>query len=42
MAVAMDPDRLAAQADNREPAIADTYTVMMRPLINRLGASIND
>ncbi|MEI7859229.1 MAG: hypothetical protein WCI26_05285 [Acidimicrobiales bacterium] len=42
MAVAMDPDRLAAQADNREPAIADTYTMMMRPLINRLGASIND
>lgn len=42
MAVAMDPDRLAAQADNREPAIADTYTVMMRPMLDRLGESISD
>ena len=42
MAVAKDPDRLAAQADNREPAIADTYTVMMRPMLDRLGESISD
>ena len=42
MAVVMDPDRLAAQAANREPAIADTYTVMMRPLVNRLAESISD
>jgi hypothetical protein len=39
-AVAFDPDRLAAQADHREPAIADTYTVMLRPMIDRLTVSI--
>jgi uncharacterized protein (DUF1330 family) len=40
LAVALDPERLAAQADHREPAIADTYTVMLRPTINRLAESI--
>ena len=30
LAVALDPDRIAAQADHREPAIADTYTVLLR------------
>jgi hypothetical protein len=37
MAVVFDPERLAAQADHREVAIADTYTMILRPLIiNRL------
>ena len=40
MAVALDPDRLAAQADHREPAIADTYTMLLRPVIDRLGDSL--
>ena len=39
-AVAFDPARLAAQADHREPAIADTYTLMLRPVIDRLAESI--
>jgi uncharacterized protein (DUF1330 family) len=40
MAVALDPDRLAAQADHREVAIADTYTMILRPIIDRLRESI--
>lgn len=36
MAVVFDPDRLAAQADHREPALADTYTLIVRPTIDRL------
>jgi len=40
MAVALDPERLAAQADHREVAIADTYTMILRPLIDRLHESI--
>ena len=42
MAVVMDPARLQAQKANREPAIADTYTYTMivRPTINRLAASL--
>jgi hypothetical protein len=40
LAVALDPERLAAQADNRESAIADAYTLMLRPTINRLADSI--
>jgi len=39
-AVAFDPDRIAAQADHREPAIDDTYTLMLRPMIDRLADSI--
>jgi len=39
-AVAFDPGRIAAQADHREPALADTYTLMLRPLIDRLADSI--
>ena len=31
VAVALDPARLAAQADHREPAIADTYTAAAAP-----------
>lgn len=36
MAVALDPDRLQAQAEHREVAIADTYTLVLRPTIDRL------
>ena len=39
-AVAMDPDRLAAQADHREPAIEDTYTMVLRPVLDRLEESL--
>lgn len=41
MAVALDPDRLAAQADHREVAIADTYTLVIRPTIDRIEESIS-
>jgi uncharacterized protein (DUF1330 family) len=41
-AVALDPDRIAAQADHREPAIADTYTFLLRPVIDRLTVSATD
>lgn len=41
-AVAHDPGRIAAQADHREPAIADTYTVLLDPLIDRLAESQKD
>ena len=41
MAVVMDPDRLGAQRDYREPAIADTYTLVTRPIVNRLEASVD-
>lgn len=40
MAVVMDPERLAAQAAHRETAIADTYTLITRPSIDRLYESI--
>lgn len=40
MAVVLDPDRLEAQRDHRETAIADTYTLIVRPLIDRLADSI--
>lgn len=39
MAVALDPERLAAQADHREVAIADTYTMILRPFIDTLTES---
>jgi hypothetical protein len=41
MAVVADPDRLAAQKDHREPSIADTYALILRPSINRLEKSAN-
>jgi hypothetical protein len=41
MAVVFDPERLAAQRANREPAIADTYTMIVRASIDRLAASIS-
>ena len=40
MAVALDPERLAAQSTDREPAIADAYTLVLRPVIDRLAESI--
>ncbi|MEM9513370.1 MAG: hypothetical protein AAGA42_00820 [Actinomycetota bacterium] len=40
MTVAMDPDRLKAQADHRETAIADTYTLGVRGVVNRLAESL--
>jgi hypothetical protein len=40
MAVVFDPERLAAQRDHREVAIADTYTMILRPRVDRLADSI--
>ena len=40
MAVVFDPERLQAQAAHRETAIADTYTLITRPSIDRLYESI--
>jgi hypothetical protein len=40
LAVAFDPERLEAQANHRETAIADTYTMILRASINRLAASV--
>jgi hypothetical protein len=40
MAVVTDPDRRAAQKDHRETAIADTYTMIVRPTIDRLRESV--
>ena len=39
MAVVTDPERMIAQKNFREPAIADTYTMILRPRINTLAAS---
>lgn len=39
MAVVFDPERLVAHRGHREPAIADTYTLVLRPMIDRLEAS---
>jgi hypothetical protein len=36
LTVALDPDRLKAQAEHREVALADTYTMILRPTIDRL------
>jgi hypothetical protein len=36
MTVVFDPDRLAAQKAHREAAMTDTYTMILRPTINRL------
>jgi len=40
MAVVTDPARLEAQHGHREVAIADTYTMILRPTINRIAESI--
>ena len=39
MAVATDPDRLRAQREHRETALQGTYTMILRPTLNRLAAS---
>lgn len=41
MEVAADPGRLEAQAAHREPAMADTYAIACRPVIDRLRASFS-
>lgn len=40
LTVVFDPERLKAQAAHREVAIADTYTLIVRPRINRLHESL--
>lgn len=40
MAVALDPDRLAAQSEHREVAIADTYTMILRASVDRIAESV--
>jgi hypothetical protein len=42
MAVATDPERLRAQREHRETALEDTYTMILRPTINRLVDSLGD
>jgi hypothetical protein len=42
MDVVFDPGRLQAQAEHRETAIADTYTLILRPFIDRLRESIDE
>jgi len=39
MAVALDPARFEAQREHREVAIADTYTLVLRPTLDELAAS---
>lgn len=40
MAVVTDPDRLTAQRAHRESATADTYTMIVRPTLDRIADSI--
>jgi hypothetical protein len=40
MEVVFDPERLQAQAEHREVALADTYTLILRPTIDRLAESL--
>jgi hypothetical protein len=40
LAVFTDPARLEAQRAHREPALADTYTLAVRPVIDRLAESV--
>lgn len=40
MDVAADPNRLKAQKEHREVAIADTFTMILRPVIDRLQESL--
>ena len=41
-AVVMDPNRLSAQREHREATIADTYTLVVRPTIDRIAESLQD
>ena len=40
MAVAQDPARLEAQKEHREPAISDTYALIVRTLFDQISESI--
>ena len=40
MAVAQDPARLEAQKEHREPAISDTYALIVRTLFDQINESI--
>ncbi len=40
LAVAMDPDRLAAHQEHRDTAIADTYAIGVHASINRIAESV--
>lgn len=40
LALATDPERLAAQKEHRDKAVADSYTVIMRTDIDRIAESI--
>ena len=40
-AVVNDPERRDAHAAHREGAMSDTYTLVLRPLIDSLGASVD-
>jgi len=40
LSIRYDPDRLAAQSTHREKAIADTYTLILRPFIDSLSESL--
>ncbi len=42
MTVVMDPERLAVQAEHRETAMSDTYTMIVRPLINNIANSCTE
>ena len=42
LAVVTDPERRVAQKDHREKAIADTYTMIVRPTIDRLAESVDE
>jgi hypothetical protein len=42
MDVVFDPERLEAQKEHRETAIADTYTLILRPFIDRLHESLDE
>lgn len=42
IAVALDPARQAAHEAHREPAMVDTYTMIVRPTINRLDGAEPD
>jgi len=41
MAVVFDPARMTAHKDHREVAIADTYTLVLRPVVDELAASVD-
>ena len=40
MAVVFDPARMTAHKDHREVAIDDTYTMVLRPIVDELAASV--